>query len=267
METGAAILLLALLAAAGVAAAYYFFWQWRAAQRGAEAQQSSLTRAQTQLEAEQGQRARLQAELDSARDRLRDKEAGFAALQEELKNERQSAQERHAAQQAEFRNMAQGILEEKSRKFSEESKAQLQPLINPLKDDLKSFREKVEALHGESTKERSALREHIDILQKNASQISADASNLTNALTASGKVQGDWGEHMLEKLLENSGLIEGENYRLQDSHDTGEGRQMRPDAVIYLPEGKHLIIDAKVSLRAYAVYTATEDKTARGGGD
>ncbi|MCH9705184.1 MAG: DNA recombination protein RmuC [Proteobacteria bacterium] len=292
-----------LLSAAAGAAAFYFFRLWRSGQDQQQQQINELqeklhttntehARSETALQSEREQRQQLNEQLENSRQqqsaqlenhrqqqqqqqqelqtKLAHAEAENATLTEALKNEQQNSGEKlkmlQDAQQemaARFKNLAQDILEEKSKKFSEDSRQQLGPLLDPLKENIDSFRIKIEALHGENTKERSALHAYIEQLQKNTNQISADADNLTQALKGSSKVQGDWGEQLLHKLLENSGLMLEEHYRLQPSYKNEEGGYQRPDAVIDLPEGKHLIIDAKISLSAYAEYNTATDEAQR----
>jgi len=145
-----------------------------------------------------------------------------------------------------FENLANRIFEKKTEKFSDLNQEKLKVMLQPLDKDIREFRKKVEELHEKETHQHVALREFVSGLQKAQSQLSEDARNLTRALKGDAKKQGDWGEFILERALESSGLNKGQEFSMQTSFD---GK--RPDAIIYLPGKRHLIIDAKVSLTAY----------------
>lgn len=162
----------------------------------------------------------------------------------------------------EFEILASEILERKGQAFKELNQQNLQQLLSPLHQDVKGFREKVEYLHTEETKQRSELKAELKQLQALNVQITDQASQLTNALRGQRKLQGNWGELILENILDNSGLRLGVDYQREVSFNTEHGRQ-RPDAVVYLPQDKHLIIDAKTSLSAYTRYVNAEDDTER----
>jgi DNA recombination protein RmuC len=162
-----------------------------------------------------------------------------------------------------FKTLASDILEEKTKRFTEQNQTNLSQLLTPLGEKIKSFEQKVQEVYVQEGKDRSALSEQVRLLMGLNQQLSADTSNLTRALTTSSKAQGDLGEMILEKILESSGLRKDEEYFVQNSFRNEDARQARPDVIVKLPENKHLIIDSKVSLTAYNDYVNAEDDDAR----
>ncbi|ACQ92939.1 protein of unknown function DUF195 [Tolumonas auensis DSM 9187] len=158
----------------------------------------------------------------------------------------------------EFENLANEILERKGKAFKELNQESIYHLLKPVQTEMQSFRQKVESIHVEELKQRSELRAELINLQNLNRQITDQADKLTNALQGQKKVQGNWGELMLENVLDNSGLRLGTDYKREVSFTTAEGRQ-RPDVIVYLPQNKHLIIDAKTSLAAYTRYVNAEN--------
>ena len=151
----------------------------------------------------------------------------------------------------EFENLANRILEEKSLKFTEQNKLNLDNILNPLKEKIKDFEEKVDKSYKAEAAERNSLKGEIKNLVELNQKISADANNLAKALKGDTKKQGNWGEIILEKILERSGLVKDREYKTQVNTQREDGSRQQPDVVILLPENKHIIIDAKVSLVAY----------------
>lgn len=162
----------------------------------------------------------------------------------------------------EFENLANEILERKGQAFSALSEKNISGLLQPIQAEMKGFREKVENIHRFDTEQRASLRTELKHLQDLNREITDQASRLTEALQGQKKVQGNWGELMLENVLEGSGLRAGHDYRREQSFTTETGRR-RPDAVVYLPQGKHLVIDAKTSLSAYVRFVNAEDEAIR----
>lgn len=162
----------------------------------------------------------------------------------------------------EFENLANEILERKGKAFSEQSQQHLTGLLQPLHSEVKGFRQQVETLHRADTEQRASLRTELKHLQSLNREITDQASRLTEALQGQKKIQGNWGELMLDNVLEGSGLRPGKDYRREASFTTDEGRR-RPDAIVYLPQDKHLVIDAKTSLAAYVRYVNAEDEAER----
>lgn len=159
-----------------------------------------------------------------------------------------------------FENLANRILEEKSKSFREQNRESLDQLLVPLGEKISSFRERVEQSREADIKDRASLVEHLKSLKALNQQMSVDAQNLTSALKGEVKTQGNWGEFVLEKVLEKSGLVAGREYEVQVNLKDESGRRFQPDVVINLPDEKHLIVDSKVSLVAYEQYSKAENK-------
>ena len=160
----------------------------------------------------------------------------------------------------EFENLANRIFDEKQTKFSAQSKEALEVSLSPLRRDIGDFRKQVESVYDKENADRNKLVGQISELQKQTMQISADAVSLANALRGDNKAQGNWGELVLEKLLEDSGLTNGREYDTQVALKDEDGRRRNPDVIIHLPEGRDIVIDAKVSLVDYERYFHAEDE-------
>lgn len=151
----------------------------------------------------------------------------------------------------EFENLANKILEDKSKRFTEQNKTNLDALLKPLGEKIKEFEKKVEETYDKESKQRFSLEKEIANLRDLNTRIGQDAINLTNALKGQTKTQGNWGEVILERVLEMSGLVKGREYDLQVSLTAEDGKRSQPDAVVYLPDERHIVIDSKVNLNAY----------------
>lgn len=162
-----------------------------------------------------------------------------------------------------FQNLANRIFEEKGEKLMQQNVANLDTLLKPLGDRLKEFQVRVEETYDKESKQRFSLQNEIQKLVEANARMSVDALNLTNALKGDSKIQGAWGEVVLERVLEASGLQKGREYDVQVSLEGGDGSRARPDVIIRLPESKHVVVDAKVSLTAYEAYCSAEDDVAR----
>ncbi|MCD6587089.1 MAG: DNA recombination protein RmuC [Candidatus Fermentibacteraceae bacterium] len=158
----------------------------------------------------------------------------------------------------EFKELAAEIFENSGKKFKEINRESIVNLLNPVEKEMKGFRESVESLSKKDSIQRAELKTEVINLQKLNQKITQEAHNLTTALQGQKKMQGNWGEMILENVLDSSGLRLGADYRREKSFATDEGRQ-RPDAIIYLPGGRHIVIDAKTSLAAYTEFVNAED--------
>ena len=218
------------------------------------------------------EREKLNAEITLVRNELNDaniriaksleafkaQEEKYATLKGELENV-------HKKYTTEFENIAGKILEEKSEKFTKQNRDNLDIILAPFKENIKAFEEKVEKAYKAESTERIELKTEIKNLIFLNQKISEEANNLAKALKGDNKKQGNWGEVILEKVLERSGLIKDQEYRTQFTTANADGRRIQPDAVILLPDNKHIIVDAKVSLVAYeaCVNAATEEERER----
>ena len=162
-----------------------------------------------------------------------------------------------------FKTLASEILEEKSKKFTDQNKINLDQILGPLKIKISEFQGKVQEVYIQESKDRSALSEQVKQLMTLNNQLSDDAHNLTQALKGQSKAQGNWGELILERVLEASGLRKGHEYNVQVSHVREDGTRVQPDVVVHLPEQRHLIIDAKVSLTAYEIHANSDNDSER----
>ena len=159
-----------------------------------------------------------------------------------------------------FKNIANEIFDDKSKKFTATNKESLSAVLNPLQEKIVQFEKRVEDTYDKEAKERFSLAKEIDNLQKLNSKISEDAVNLTNALKGDNKTQGSWGEFVLESILEKSGLVKGREYDVQVSLKAEDGSKSQPDVIVHLPESRDIIIDSKVSLKAWDGFCASEDE-------
>ncbi|MBK6680708.1 MAG: DNA recombination protein RmuC [Ignavibacteriales bacterium] len=161
----------------------------------------------------------------------------------------------------EFENIANRIFETKNQTFTEQSKSNLESLLQPFKENISEFKARVENIYTEETRERSSLRTELNALRDLNLQLNEGAKNLTNALKGDKKKQGTWGELVLERIFEISGLTKGSEYRIQVSGIGIEGARYQPDAIVYLPDNKQIIVDAKTSLVAYEKYFSAEEES------
>jgi DNA recombination protein RmuC len=175
-------------------------------------------------------------------------------LREKLDSQKKEIEEIHQRFTAEFENLSGKILEEKSKKFTEQNRINLDVILTPLREKIKEFELKVDQSYKTESAERNSLKGEIKSLIELNKQISEEANNLARALKGDTKKQGNWGEIILERILERSGLVKGSEYEIQFSTSNDEGHRIQPDVIINLPDNKHIIVDAKVSLLAYEAF-------------
>lgn len=228
-------------------------------QRGiAESRAGTLEAEKSRLEAELKQREQQWLELNSAKSSL---EANLRFQQERLANQQQEMAEIREKFTLEFKAIANELLEDKSKRFNEQNQQQMEQILSPLRERLKDFEQKVDSTHKESLEKHASLFNELKNLKELNQSMSEEARNLTRALKGENKTQGNWGEVILERILERSGLTRDQEYRVQESFTTEDGRRLQPDITILLPDQKFLVIDSKVSLTEYERYSsATDDK-------
>jgi DNA recombination protein RmuC len=214
-----------------------------------------------QLEAQIVAKELIRTEKDSLAIQLSKKEVDFENLWERNKEQKEEVEKLQEKFTLEFENLANKILEEKSNKFTEQNKENMKNILTPLQDKIQLFEKKVEDTHKESIDYHAALRQQILGLREMNIQMSKETINLTKALKGDSKMQGNWGELVLERVLEKSGLEKGREYEVQQAFTTQDGNRVFPDVVINLPDGKKMIVDSKVSLTAYEKYINEEDDT------
>jgi DNA recombination protein RmuC len=239
--------------------------------------QVELSRLTAQLAAERENLAALRSLFEESQSRIEAKGAEVSALAVEVAQLRNTLEgERNVsrdkldrlldAKQAltdQFKALANEILEEKSKRFTEQNHTNLGALLDPLKFRINEFQAKIEDTYIKEGKDRTALGEQVRQLMELNQHLSDDAKNLTRALRGSSKAQGSWGELVLERVLEGSGLRKGEEYVVQSSHTREDGTRALPDVIIHLPEGRSLVIDSKVSLVAYEEFAIKEGELER----
>lgn len=216
------------------------------------------------------EKEKLQIELNSEKEKLSKAESRiaraeeiFKAQDEKLSTQKEELENIHKKNTTEFENIANKILDEKSKKFTDQNKTNLDIILNPLKEKIKDFEEKVDKAYKAESIERTTLKAEIKNLIDLNKQVSEDANNLAKALKGENKTQGNWGELILEKVLERSGLVKDQEYRLQFSTNNDEGKRIQPDAVIMLPDNKHIVVDSKVSLVAYEAVVKSDNEEDR----
>lgn len=225
-------------------------------------QEQERQAAQRQQQTEE-ERRRLEMQVRERDTRLAELETRLLAEREQLEARMGFIKEQEQSLRLQFEQLATRIFEEKSQKFTEQNRTGLDTLLSPLREQLKDFREKVETTYGNEARERFALKEQLTRLESLNRQISDDASNLTKALKGDKKLQGNWGEVILSRVLEESGLREGHEYVTQFSVTDEDGQRRLPDVIVRLPENRDIVIDAKVSLVDYEKYCASDDEAER----
>ncbi|WP_421751624.1 DNA recombination protein RmuC [Croceimicrobium sp.] len=223
-------------------------WQTKAqsAEERIQSLEAELQNLRQQIQSYSEDKARLRAEVDHAQERLKEQKSELSDLQKQFSEQ--------------FQNLAQKILEEKSERFTQTNKENIEGILKPLNEKIKEFQEKVSRTNLEGAERNSALIQQIKSLQELNHSLKAEAHSLTQALKGESKTQGNWGEYQLERILESAGLQKDIHYRKEVNFKNSENQNQRPDFLLDLPDGKHLILDSKVSLTAYLRYTESEDE-------
>jgi DNA recombination protein RmuC len=211
------------------------------------------TNLQIDLKTEREKSERLNSENSSLK-------SDYVNLQNKLSEQKSEIENLQDKFTKEFENLANKIFEDKSLKFTEQNKTNLDQILKPLSEKIKDFEKKVDDVYVTDSKERAGLVQQIKNLHELNQQMSKDANNLTTALKGHSKTQGNWGEFILESILEKSGLVKGREYVVQESITAESGRRFQPDVIIKLPENKSIVIDSKVSLVGYERFVSSEDE-------
>ncbi|PHS58475.1 MAG: recombinase RmuC [Sulfurimonas sp.] len=214
----------------------------------------------------------LEADKKELQTQVNQDKATVSQLQTQLEEQNKAMQEKvkylqdsEVKLKTEFENLANKIFDSNSKKFKEQSQESLGLILNPMKQQLTDFKKKVEDVYDKEAKDRSALSAELKMLKELNQKMTTEATNLTNALKGDSKKQGKWGEMVLENVLESSGLREGHEYKREVSLRDDEDKLFRPDVIVYLPDNRHIIIDAKTSLTAYSEYIASDDEADKQG--
>ncbi len=215
----------------------------------------------------------LQASLEALKEDKNDSDLQLAVLNTRYEEEIKSSNEKLIVLQdakdelsREFKLLANQIFEDKSKQFSHTQKEQLEILLQPFREQITNFSKQSKEQFNTSAKDGHLLKDELQRLKEMNAQLSRDALNLTNALKGENKTQGNWGEFILERILEESGLRKGIEYELQATLKSGEGETYRPDVILHMPQKRDIVIDSKVSLVAYERFMSEEDETLRAQG-
>ncbi len=267
MATGEFIPILIAFAGGLLSGAFAVFLVSHRRLRQQDRENASLAQRASQLEQEN---AKLQNELDQRDQRLLSLERQCAELetrlQEQQRHHREKLTELEQARvqfKTEFEHLANRILDEKGRQLSEQSLRSLDQILTPVRHQLQDFRRRIDEIHSKEQQQHGSLLQELQRLQDTNLRLNEEAHRLAQALKSDTKAQGSWGEIVLETVLERSGLRKGEEYQVQGSFRDAEGRLLRPDVIVHLPEGKSVIIDSKVSLSAWQEYVNADDELTR----
>ena len=263
------------------------FVLWRTKKLDALKNQSRITELETDLNQQTEDSQQLMLKLAVVEEKLKQQEnrevdyqqlqqqliaskTDNAALQTRLEEQEKNTKEKiKLLQDAEhqlkvqFENLAHKIFEHRSKQFAEQNKTSIEHIVSPIKQQLTDFKKRVESVYDNETKDRISLREEIVSLRRDTAKMNQEALNLTRALKGDKKIQGNWGEMILEKVLEQSGLRKGIEYETQGAFRDEDNNLFKPDVIVRLPENKDVVIDSKVSLLAYEEYCSAENEQDR----
>ncbi|MEH6473663.1 MAG: DNA recombination protein RmuC [Halopseudomonas sp.] len=227
---------------------------------GSRERAQGLLRLESQLSERDELIQRLQIDKGTLKTEVREMQVRFEAEQRHHAEKLALLEQSSERMQQQFTLLAQQIFDDNSRKFGTQQQQKMQDMLQPLREQLGDFRRRVDDVYDKESKDRRGLAEQVAQLKQLNLQMSEDAINLTQALKGENKTQGNWGELILERVLEESGLRSGYEYEIQFSAEDESGRRLQPDVVIHLPEQKDIIVDAKVSLVAYERYCSSNDE-------
>ena len=214
----------------------------------------------TSLQEERKTNQQQQSEINKHLQALAEISANNKALQEKLESQKDEILQIQKTSHLQFEKIAQQIFEEKSGKFTETNKSNIEAILKPLSENIETFKKKVEETYDRESKERFSLGEKVKDLIENTSKVSQEANNLATALKGHTKKQGDWGETILERILEMSGLEKNREYFVQENLKDEEGKNVRPDVIVRLPDNRNIVLDSKVSMNAYLRYSESDTK-------
>ena len=233
---------------------------WRERQ---DQQREQLELANTQLKETEKRIEGLRQDKEGLRLQLQESELNRSQLLQQLDEQKEELQKLQEKFTQEFEILAQKILEEKSEKFAEQNQKNIKMILDPLKEKIKQFETKVDDTQKANIGIHAALKQQLESLQQQNLKMTQEAENLTKALKGDSKMQGNWGELVLERVLEKSGLEKDREYSVQQSHTGEDGQRLMPDVIIHLPDGKKMIVDSKVSLTDYERYVNAESQEDR----
>lgn len=269
-------LLLSALAGAAIAAGALSMVRQRLV-RELRQQQTELQQARFETQLAERQRSDTQVELESSRARLQQLESALNDSNNHMARleTQHRADARHYQEQIqllkenkeqlkqEFSNLANEIFDHKGKRFAEQNQENLNALLKPFREQVEQFRKRVDDIHTQDTQGRAELKTQLDSLKEMNNQLNQQAGDLTRALRGDKKLQGNWGELQVERILESAGLQRGREFEREANFKDEDGQNRRPDFIVYLPDGKHLIIDSKVSLNDYQHYVSAEEELER----
>ena len=263
-------LLLTGLVAAAIAAVVTMLWmrtksgerelQLKSEMARLEERGQQIPKLESQIEDRDAQLQALQQKLTKLQSDNAQLTTRIEGEQEHHQQQLKDLEEARKKMVGEFENIANRVIDEKGKRFDENNRKGMDEILKPVREQLKDFRSRVDEIHHSDIKERASLKEHLNQLQQLNQEMNREAKNLTRALKGDKKAQGNWGELVLERVLEQSGLRKGIEYETQGSYRDSENRLLRPDVIVHLPEGKDIVVDSKVSLVDYNRYIEAEDE-------